>query len=239
MAATGAWRAGRLLAALGAAGAVLAGCSDAPPEPPQLPAPADGLRLELTAPAPEFAPGAQVPLTFTVTNTGAATCDLPATAVGTVTLRVERDGVPVVPETRVLLYPDGAGAVVDAARRDVEPGGQVSFVLPATVGSTEPPDAGLALSSVTPLPTGEGLAAQYALAPGGAYVVTAVYAPGPQGAGRACASSSNPATVSLTTGRAAAWWAWPDGGTASWVRACSSYSSYSCSAAPPDGTRAG
>ena len=83
---------------------------------------------------------------------------------------------------------DGAGAVVDAARRGVEPGGRVSFVLPATVGSTEPPDAGLALSSVTALPTGEGFAAQYALAPGGAYVVTAVYTPGPQGAGRACAA---------------------------------------------------
>lgn len=186
---------------------LLTGCSG-PPAPAALPLPppaATGLGLEISVPQPDFGPGDEIPLTFTVTNRTTSACDLAATDVGTVALTtVSRDGETLVPTVSVVRFFTGADEVAGAARRIVEPGGRMSFPVSAAVGQDGP---GLPLAAMTPLATGEALAAGVPVDSDGEYAVSAIYAPSGQSVAQPCAVASNVAAVTFRVG-SSPWWRW-------------------------------
>ncbi|MCW2632845.1 MAG: hypothetical protein JWR88_1807, partial [Pseudonocardia sp.] len=185
---------------------LLAGCSGpAAPAALPLPAPAgSALELDIAVPRADFGPGDEIPLMFTVTNRGTAACELAATDVGTVALSaVTRGGETVVPTVSVVRFFNGADEAVRSARRTVEPGGRASFPVTAVVGRDGP---GVPLSVITPLASGEALAANVRMDADGDYVVSAAYRPSGQAAAP-CTAASNVASVAFRVG-SSSWLRW-------------------------------
>ncbi|WP_288048225.1 VWD domain-containing protein [Nocardia sp.] len=154
-----------------------------------------GLKLSITSDS-EFISGQSVSMVATVLNSTGSACRLASVAEGTVTLELERDGRPVLPELATATYPEGYDAVLDTASGDVAPGSTISFPLVVGPGSHD-----AMLRSVTPLSGGSSVAELWPVTEPGHYVLRVSYQM-PRGAQGLCGSDTGIVEVPFAVGPA-------------------------------------
>jgi hypothetical protein len=147
--------------------------------------------LTVTSAKGNYAVGEPVALTFAVTNTGANPCQVAAFPDGSITFTgLTRDGQPVAPTLSPVRYAEGYDAALLGQLKLLAPGQQVSFGAQNLDGSIE---------TVSPLPSGSAISAQWPVSEPGRYELSAVYAMPPI-AKDVCPGALGPATVSFSVG---------------------------------------
>jgi hypothetical protein len=170
-----------------------------------------GLDLSVATQKARYAPGERLALTATVTNRGAAPCQLAALPEATVQLTSAAvDGKKLFPVFGRTTYELGIDTAVRGSLKTVAPGESVSFPLDGGPGW---------LSATNALPGGDGMSAAWLLKDSGDYTVSALYR-SPVLADvqpATCSGMSAPTKVTFAVGEERAldglpWWVWAVGG---------------------------
>jgi hypothetical protein len=154
-------------------------------------APGSPVRLSVAA-RHDGSTSGPVVLTATLTNVSGTPCDVAEVADGGLfIMSARRDGQAITPQNGRTRLVNGFGGEIAANIQTVAPGGSVSFDV----------DRGTSVTVHTPLRDGTGLATRYPIDQIGRYEFDFLYRTPALTGAKACAGSSNDATVTFTVGR--------------------------------------